>query len=294
MTDNLLSEELHQYLDNIDTTKLFNGLSAEEQLKASSLLDTFKNESKVALSLIIDHIHVDQRILEVGAGLCLLSVFLKGKGYQITALEPLDSGFGFFEQLKSRIINLQREPELPVLEKGAESLDPKQDGKFDLIFSNNVVEHIKELPKAMAAMSTVLKADGRMIHGCPNYLMPYEPHFGIPVIASMPSLSKLIWRDHIEANIEVWDSLNFVTYTRIQKIAKQVNCDISFQARLTYDAFSRLQQDTEFQARHKGSLAYKILRLLEITKMLNLTRYLPAWASTPMIFTLTSKRPRND
>jgi len=284
-----LSKELDHFLDSIDQDTVLEGVPEEDYLNSKNTLDTFKNEAKVALSLVKEKLSYEQNILEVGAGLCLLSLFLKSKGYSITALEPLSGGFGFFEQLKQKILTLNAELELNVVDKNVQDVTLEDDGNFDLIFSNNVVEHINELPEAMIAMKTVLKQDGLMIHGCPNYLIPYEPHFGIPVLSFIPGLTKTIWKNRIKEKIDVWDSLNFITYSRVRRIAKQIDCDVVFEQQLTYQAFTRLQGDSEFQERHKNTIVGKILRILERTGTLKLTQYLPAWASTPMIFTLSSK-----
>lgn len=64
------------------------------------------------------------RILEVGSGLCLLSLFLKSQGFDITALVPLEGGFGFgfgfVDKLKSNILNYHSSIKLSVINKGAQ------------------------------------------------------------------------------------------------------------------------------------------------------------------------------
>jgi len=283
-----LSVQLKHFLDSIELDAILLGIPESERVEAKATYQTFANEAQVALSLIENELNFDQEILEVGAGLCLLSLFLKQQGYSITALEPLAGGFGFFERLKQGILQHKTDIRLPLITTPVEQITPTA-GSFDLIFSNNVVEHILPLPEAMQAMKSVLNENGKMIHGCPNYFVPYEPHFGLPVFSFMPQLTAWIWRKRIASNIDVWQSLNFVTYRQIKKLSKTINCSVRFEPSLTYRSFKRLQDDSEFQQRHEGSFAAKCLRLLDVTGTLKLTRYLPAWASTPMIFSLTHK-----
>ncbi len=45
---------------------------------------------------------------------------------------------------------------------------PFEAASFDLIFSSNVLEHVRDLPSLLEEMRRVLKADGRMIHILPS------------------------------------------------------------------------------------------------------------------------------
>lgn len=284
-----LQSELQAFLNTVEAERLTVSFSEKDKAEALSTLRTFKGEAQFTLALIEKHLDANIRILEVGAGLCLLSLFLKRKGYNITALEPLAGGFGFFETLKEEILSDNATIHLETLGKPAQQLSYVDDGEFDLIFSNNVIEHIKELSTAVSSMRSVLSRGGMMVHGCPNYIVPYEPHFGLPVFSFWPQLTKLLWQTKIAENLEVWNSLNFITYFQIKKLANANNCDIAFQQKLTFDAFLRLKNDAEFMERHKTTIVGKVFRILEVTRTLSLTKHIPAWASTPMIFTMTCK-----
>jgi 2-polyprenyl-3-methyl-5-hydroxy-6-metoxy-1,4-benzoquinol methylase len=286
----LLDCEFNEFVSGINLEALTGRFTEQEKSASLKILSSFTNEAKVTLSMIGDSLNKESRILEVGAGLCLLSLFLKSKGYQITALEPIGVGFDFFDQLKTQLLNTYSNLELPVLDKTAQKLTEIEDGKFDLIFSNNVVEHIDELDEAFLAMAGVLNNRGEMIHSCANYAIPYEPHFGLPILFWSPALTKLVWREKIAQQDGVWASLNFVTYFRVRAIARNIDCGVEFKRSMTYEAFSRLRTDKEFKSRHQGTLVWKIFRFLEVSRLLKLMKLLPAWASTPMIFTMTRNK----
>src|SRR5712692_803886 len=57
---------------------------------------------------------------------------------------------------------------------------PFEDETFDFIFSNQVLEHVKNLPNALSEMYRVLKAGGFSLHFFPPRLKPIEPHILVP------------------------------------------------------------------------------------------------------------------
>ncbi len=54
------------------------------------------------------------------------------------------------------------------------------DERFDLIISNQVIEHVEDLGAAVAAMGSVLASGGRLYHHYPTKIALREPHLGIP------------------------------------------------------------------------------------------------------------------
>jgi len=253
-----------------------------------SLLNTFSNEAHVTLDLILEYLDSDKRLLEVGAGLCLLSLFLNREGYQITALEPAMGGFGLFEQLKKSLLDHHTDIDLTVLDKPAQSLNPESDGYFDLIYSNNVIEHIPVWPDAMSAMATVLHSDGTMIHSCPNYTVPYEPHYGVPVFRHFPGLSRSLFLPS-DANPEIWESLNFICCRDIKNYCKKKMLSAEFKDELLYVSLKRIDDDPVFKERHKGMVTTTASFIMK-SGLGALIRRIPASLSTPMIMKISHQK----
>ena len=65
---------------------------------------------------------------------------------------------------------LKQENGLRFMAADAENL-PFPDNSFDLIFSSNMLEHVKDKKKSLSEMKRVLKNDGIMVHIIPNRLM---------------------------------------------------------------------------------------------------------------------------
>lgn len=87
---------------------------------------------------------------------------------------------------------------------------PFPTGKFDLILSNEVIEHVQDDRKTVAEMVRALKPGGRLALFCPNRGYPYETHgiywrgtyhFGnIPLINYLPRA----WRDRLAPHVRIY------------------------------------------------------------------------------------------
>ncbi|MDQ6982761.1 MAG: methyltransferase domain-containing protein, partial [Mariprofundus sp.] len=254
----------------------------------TAMLNTYANESRVSVALIMDRLQPGLQLLEVGAGLCFTSLFLKAEGYQITALEPALGCFGMFEQLKNAILKHHTALQLKVITVPAQQLDRKQHGQFDLIFSNNVIEHIPDWQTALTAMTFVLSGQGSMVHACPNYSVPYEPHYGVPVFRRLPGLSRLLFLSS-QADAEIWDSLNFITCKNIRNYCNSNNLIYCFKKELLYNALKRIDDDPLFKERHQGFIA-GIATFVMRSGLGELIRYIPPAMATPMIVEISKRK----
>jgi len=286
-----LLTELNHFLAEIPFANLAEKLAGENRLDEAvvrSMLDTYANESRVTVELIADHLQPHLRILEIGAGLCLTSLFLRQQGYDVTALEPAIGGFDLFAQIKKAMLEHYHHIELPVLDKPAQQLNMATDGCFDFVFSNNVIEHIPDWPAAMMAMTAVLATDGLMLHACPNYTIPYEPHYGVPVFRHFTGLSKrLFLSDAIDDGI--WNSLNFITCRAIKKHCNSQRLTCRFEEALLYKALKRVDDDPLFEERHKGVVA-TIARFIMRSGLGLLIRRIPPCLATPMVVEISKRR----
>lgn len=254
------------------------GCDADE---IKDLLDTYINEARVSFDLIADHLDPGQRMLEVGAGLCLTSLFLRREGYNILALEPALGGFELFAQARQAVLEYFSDIPLEVLDCPAGELDEAVHGRFDLIFSNNVMEHIPDWQRALIAMRDVLVTNGYMLHHCPNYSVPYEPHYGVPVFRHLQGLSRRFFLPS-NADMNIWNSLNFITCNQIRACCAAHGMRSIFKRGLLYQALRRIDEDPLFRQRHQGLVAGFATILLR-SGMAKLLACIPAAIATPMI-----------
>jgi len=285
-----LQTELQHFLDTIpyhDIALKVAEKTHKSRSEIEAILDTYNNEAYVSLDLVEQHIGSakNTRILEIGSGLCLLSLFLKQQGYAIVALEPALGGYGIFEHTKNAILDHFSDVELDVLTDSAQQLNPQQHGPFDLIFSNNVIEHIPQWQSALTAMMGVLAARGTLLHACPNYTIPYEPHYGVPVFRHFRRLSQKLFLSNTD-DTDIWHSLNFITCRQIKQFCRQQQLTCHFHTQLLYQAFCRIHHDPVFQERHQGFITV-VANIMMKTPFKQIIRHLPASLSTPMIFEIT-------
>lgn len=259
---------------------------------AHQLLETYANEARVGLELIEADLQPGRRLLEVGCGIGLLARFLHDEGYDITGIEPGASGFGFMPAIGRAILSL--EPALPADHWricGAEALDPAVFGSFDVIYSTNVLEHIPDLPGAFRGMAAVLASQGRMVHLCPNYTVPYEPHFGIPLLPLVPGLTRHLAPRVVARLPGVWEELNFITARRVRAEARANDLVVSFDRGVTAATLRRFEEDPVFRSR-QGRLARAVYRILRVTGAAKILEHLPGDFATPMV--LRMKRSGGD
>jgi 2-polyprenyl-3-methyl-5-hydroxy-6-metoxy-1,4-benzoquinol methylase len=219
-----------------------------------------------------------QRVLEVGSGLGLTSAVLAAAGVDVTSIEPGGLGFEDYERTNLVIRELLGvdHPHHPI---GVDELEEHQLGLFDLIFSNNVLEHVPDVERALTALDASLAVGAEMVHGCPNYAVPYEPHFGLPLVPMRPAATARLLPRHVRES-GLWRSLNWITARQVARVAERHRRTVEFTRGTLADSVARLGDDEEFAARH-GVLA----RLDPLLRhLLTPLRAVPPRCSTPMVF----------
>jgi SAM-dependent methyltransferase len=95
------------------------------------------------------------RILEIGAGTGLQAAEISKRGYEIEAIDVPDSSYKL-----DRVF--------PVTDYDGVKI-PYPDSFFDVVFSSNALEHVRELEKIQTEIKRVLKPDGYCLHALPTH-----------------------------------------------------------------------------------------------------------------------------
>lgn len=235
---------------------------------------------------LISKFTLEGRILEVGSGPGMLVAWLHMNGVNVMGIEPSEIGFEFNLQIQNAIWDYYKLPGNLILDLVAEDLDPAVHGKFDLIYSVNVIEHLPpdNIQLAFTKFKNVLADDGMMLHHCPNYIIPFEPHYGVPLVPLFPQLMGKIKGI---ANENLWKSFNFITLPQVKKVASAIGMEVSFQRKAMKDTFVRLEEDKEFAERH--ATLVKIYPLLKKLGIINFFGLIPPVLCTPMTYTILHK-----
>ena len=213
------------------------------------------NEARFGYALIADRLtRADLKILEVGAGICALSLFLATLRHQVHAVEPTECGFAKMRPILDAV--RRRAAAMPgFVFHDTKIQDLEIDEKFDLIFSVNVFEHLDDVDSALAVLARVLAPAGSAMLALPNYHVPYEPHYALPVVINKAITYRLFHKrierfDAANGTHGLWDSLNLMTITGLRRKARSQNLRVDCRPDVTTFMFDRLRTDPEFRARH--------------------------------------------
>jgi len=94
------------------------------------------------------------RVLEIGAGTGYQARYLAGQGFAVTAIDVQSSAY-------------RNERIFPIVEYDGRAI-PSADGSFEVVFSSNVLEHVREIDSLLDEMHRVMTEDGYAIHILPT------------------------------------------------------------------------------------------------------------------------------
>ena len=244
---------------------------------AGAFLDIYIDEARHLLDLVRPRLRPGVRLLEVGGGPGVFHVMAVAEGADVVSIEPSEEGFPFFRAVGVSVVAaLTGEPERFV-DARVERL-PWPDESFDLVVSNNVLEHVGDPREALQEMYRVAAPGGVLLHHCPNYLVPYEPHYKVPVIPAAVQLSgRLMWRAFRRDSL--WRSLNSITAVDVIRAARRLpGARLAFHNAMR-STLDRLVGGTPLSRRH-GALS----RIALAPPMRAVLTALPPQLMSPMIF----------
>jgi 2-polyprenyl-3-methyl-5-hydroxy-6-metoxy-1,4-benzoquinol methylase len=232
------------------------------------------------ISASLSGLSKSSKILEVGAGVMLLSCQLVREGFRVTAVEPTGVGFSRFAILRKAVLKCAQELgcEPTLLEQEAETFESSE--HFDFAFSINVMEHVGDVKAALNNIARQVKLGGEYRFTCPNYSFPYESHFNIPIIVSK-KVTFFIFRKKIQSAFSdnplgVWNSLNWISVRTIKALfSGRPGFKLSFGTDMLRDIVERSMQDGPFASR-RTRLSLWVLRLMSWLQIHKVTKVFPA------------------
>jgi len=285
ITDKSIDEVCSEISALINFDLLADCLGTSPEL-ASAEFQMALAEARQTLSLL-ENLELPENgsVLEVGAGMGIASTALSFFGFQVTSLEP--GGVGFeINKSTSEHISMTVGTKVTLVADSAEEVKFIKGTKFDLIISNNVLEHVQNVEKSLINLLGYLSPSGVMVHSCPNYTFPFEPHFGIPLVPFCPIRTSVFLSSRIRKS-GVWKSLNFVTARQVRRIFSRSDFVVQFKKGTMLKSIVRLNDDAEFNSRHAvlGRIASNSLLLSLLKRIFSL----PYWIATPMDFIVVHK-----
>lgn len=200
------------------------------------------------------------KVLEIGCGTGILLrelsfLFPEKKFF---GLDPHESGFHNYEKIST---NLKMNNNLSIIKKKISNFSEHQN--FDLIFSFNVFEHIKNQEEYLQTTNKLLNKDGKNLIMCPNYDFPYEPHFVIPIIINK-KFTKFFFKNKINNHekktneIGLWEGLNLNGRNKINNYLEKNHFDFRYDFSIKDRFFERLNNDESKYFHKRQGLAAKL------------------------------------
>ena len=244
-------------------------------------LRTYVSEARFFKNLVLTDISKLSRgsyLIEVGSGIGLLSMHLASLGFEVTAFEPQSSGFNHMNEMRS-LISENWIPPVPKVDFREAILEQetKLEKLADYVFAINVIEHVHDYEDLIAQAIKAKNPNAVLRIICPNYSIPYEPHFNIPIIFTK-TFTKFIFghkirNSKIPNSEEFWDDLSWPTQRGLKKILKSNGWNVEFSRGATNAYLNRVLADSDFVTR-KGLVVGSLLKLIShLTKVVRFVPY---------------------
>ena len=168
------------------------------------------------------------KILDWGCSRGAEVFWLKKEGYDITFgvdidKEPINNGLLLacdlgYKKSTLRVLSPDGKTDFP-------------DNYFDIIFSNQVLEHVKEIDKVANEMSRITKVGGLGFHLFPGFLYPNEGHLHMPLVHWLPKnlIRYLAIRFYVSIKREpFWPELNNFNHKKRSKAYYEYSINKTF------------------------------------------------------------------
>ena len=236
---------------------------------------------------LLSEVSLKDKILEIGSGHSLLLNYLKLKNYDIKGIEPYSEGFESFKKMNKIINNIFKVDAIEPEKITIENYNPVEN--FDIIISGYVIEHVNKWENCIDSKLEMLNKGGKIIMYLPNYMLPFEMHFFIPIIINK-KITNYFYNNRIKSFelkndcVGLWDSLNFVKLRAIKNHLKKHNVNYRIDYDYTYRILkhhvkSRKKKLNDLNKYYnKGNLfyiLYNLLCFLVDKKILKILKFLP-------------------
>ena len=202
-----------KYLKNFhDDEKFCNFVLTDAIFGFSEISEILKNNNKI------------KSVLEIGSGAGILLNELKTffPHIDFKGVDPNESGYHRYKEVYESLGERQFDIENIQIEKFSTKKN------FDLIFSINVFEHVRDWKKYINQTNSLLKDEGSNIIFAPNYDFPYEPHFVLPIIINK-KITEFFFKNKIKKSeiktneVGLWEGLYFIGKREVKKFLKENN-----------------------------------------------------------------------
>jgi len=228
-----------KYLKNFHNDEKFcNFVLTDAIFGFSEISEILKNNNKI------------KSVLEIGSGAGILLNELKTffPHIDFKGVDPNESGYHRYKEVYESLEKRQFDIENIQIEKFFTKKN------FDLIFSINVFEHVRDWKKYINQTNSLLKDEGSNIIFAPNYDFPYEPHFVLPIIINK-KITQFFFKNKIKKSeiktneVGLWEGLYFIGKREVEKFLRKDNYLFFFDFTIKNRMLDRIIKDKELKRR---------------------------------------------
>jgi SAM-dependent methyltransferase len=221
-----IRRDIKQFADlvGIDADSLYNRTITPERKFQIFIFPDFKN---LLLQIYGNEDNLKKlKYLDFGCGYGLNLLHGLKKGYNVIGIEP----YRYDRAIELLKINGIKNPQEKILPLKGEDMLGLPDNYFDVIYSIQVLEHVKDIKNVLTELKNVLtelkrilnKERGIIFLTIPNYNSIYEGHYEIFWIPYLNKKLARLYLKFIGRNPEYLDDLNFTTPEKILKFSKEI------------------------------------------------------------------------
>ena len=115
---------------------------------------------KAEISKVLQYLSPGMKLLEIGAGTGRQAIELANAGFYVEAVELRSTEIDSSQYAEGRVF--------PIVDYDGRHI-PFPDHSFDIVFSSNVLEHVRDLVYMHGEIRRVLKCDGYAVHVLPTH-----------------------------------------------------------------------------------------------------------------------------
>jgi SAM-dependent methyltransferase len=253
-------------LNRIKLEALLSTMPISESMK----IKTYIGEADFYYSILkpdLQAIKKGSAVVEIGSGTGLLSMYIANLGYKVYSFEPQSSGFTDMLRMKE-LLNECWESDFPVvnfINDYYSELYFEENEVIDYFLAVNVIEHIPNYGVLIQSVRKKMNINSIFRIICPNYLIPYEPHFDIPIFLNKKStlflLRNKILSSDIHDPLEFWNDLSWPTPSKLKKAVLNSRMSVVFSRQTTKSYLERPFADHSFKER-KNKSTFALIKLI--------------------------------
>jgi SAM-dependent methyltransferase len=251
--------------NRIKLESLLSTMPVSESLK----IRTYIGEADFYFSILkpdFQAIKKGSTVVEIGSGTGLLSMYIASLGHKVYSFEPQSSGFTDMLKMKE-LINECWEVNVPnvdfINDYYSESYFQESE-EIEYFLAVNVIEHIPNYGELIQSVRRKMNSNSIFRIICPNYLIPYEPHFDIPIFLNKNSTFLLLKRKILNSDLsdplEFWNDLSWPTPSKVRRAVNNSRMSVVFSRRTTKSYLERPFMDDSLKQR-KNKLTFVVIKL---------------------------------